>query len=60
LVNGVINPLETQAGIGWTSNKHTGTLIPTYVIGPAANQYHGIIDNTYTFDVILRVTGLKK
>jgi alkaline phosphatase len=60
LVNQVIDQLQQQAGIGWTSHKHTGTLIPTYVIGPAASQYNGIIDNTYTFEVLLKVTGLKK
>ncbi len=58
-VNNAVDYLQHHAAIGWTSHSHTGTFIPTYVIGPAADKYKGIIDNTYTFEVIKQVTGLK-
>ncbi len=58
LVSEVIDSLQHSAGIAWATNKHTGTMIPTYVLGPGADLYKGIIDNTFTFEVLLKVTGL--
>ncbi len=59
-VNTYVDWLQHEAGIGWTTHSHTGTMIPTYAIGPGTEKYHGIIDNTFTFNFLLKQTGLKK
>ncbi len=59
-VNAYVDRLQHEAGIGWTTHSHTGIMIPTYAIGPGTQQYHGIIDNTFTFNFLLKQTGLKK
>jgi alkaline phosphatase len=58
-VNQVVDSIQHSSGIGWTTNNHTGTFVQTYVKGNGAAQYSGIIDNTFTFEAILKATGLK-
>ncbi len=59
-VNRFIDSLQHSAGISWTTHSHTGTMIPTYAIGPGTEAYHGIIDNTFTFNLLLKLTVLKQ
>ncbi len=59
-VHRYIDSLQHSAGISWTTHSHTGTMIPTYAIGPGTEAYHGVIDNTFTFNFLYRQTGLKK
>jgi len=59
-VNHLIDSLQHKSGISWASNFHTATLIPSFAIGKGSQAYKGIIDNTFTFHHLLKLTGLKK
>jgi alkaline phosphatase len=49
----VFGKLETK----FTSDYHTGTLIPVYAYGPGAAQFAGIYENTAIFDKMMRLFG---
>lgn len=38
--------INKKAGIGWTSNSHTGTPVPVFAIGCGAGMFNSFIDNT--------------
>lgn len=57
MVNELVDALQHKAGISWTTHSHTGTMIPTYVKGVGQDSFHGIIDNTYTFKVLMKLAG---
>ncbi len=60
MVNDLVDALQHKAGISWTTHSHTAAMVPTYVKGVGADEYQGIIDNTYTFEVLMKLTGLKQ
>lgn len=41
-----IDVLNRQAGLGWTTNKHTGSPVPISAIGVGAEKFSGFMDNT--------------
>ncbi|MEJ2594141.1 MAG: alkaline phosphatase [bacterium] len=42
----VISMVSSKSGVGWTTFKHTGINIPIYALGPGAERFTGVIDNT--------------
>ena len=38
--------MQAKAGVGWTSGSHTGVPVLTTAIGPGAENFTGLIDNT--------------
>lgn len=50
--------LSKQAGIGWTSNKHTGVPVLTTAVGSGAELFSGFLDNTDIARNILRAMGI--
>ena len=38
--------MQARAGVGWTSGSHTGVPVLTTAIGPGAEKFTGLIDNT--------------
>ena len=38
--------LNDGAGIGWTTNNHTGAPVPVYAVGKGAERFSGRLDNT--------------
>ena len=59
-VDRYIDSVQHSAGISWTTHAHTGTMIPTYAIGPGTEVYNGVIDNTFTFGFLLKSMKLKQ
>ncbi len=55
----VFNILSTKAGIGWTSNTHTGNPVPIYAVGAGASEFAGINNNTVIPVRILEAAGYK-
>ncbi len=60
MVNDLVDALQHKAGISWTTHSHTAAMIPTYVKGVGQDQYQGIIDNTYTFKVLMKLAGFEQ
>ncbi len=50
-----INGGSLKDGIipGWTTKKHTATLLPVFAKGPMADQFSGMFDNTEVFSKLL-------
>ncbi len=42
----------------FTSDYHTGTMIPVFAYGPGAAEFSGIYENTAIFDKMMRLLGL--
>lgn len=38
--------LNDAAGIGWTTNNHTGAPVPVYAVGKGSERFSGRLDNT--------------
>jgi alkaline phosphatase len=52
----VFRILNARAGIGWTSNAHTGVPTITYAIGKGSEQFNkGILDNTQVADKLSKL-----
>jgi alkaline phosphatase len=56
----VIALMSEKAGIGWTTGSHTGINIPIYAIGPGAELFSGVIDNTDIPKITLQLLGIKE
>lgn len=56
----VIHLMSEKAGVGWTSLSHTGISIPIYAIGPGAELYSGVIDNTDIPKLMMKQLGIEK
>lgn len=50
---------DSVTGLGWTSNGHTGGLVPVYAIGVGSEQFSTFNDNTDLPKKILRAAGLE-
>ena len=59
LTNAAISLINQKAHIGWTSNNHTGAVVPVYVIGAEQEQFSGRLDNTDIPNTIRKITGIK-
>ncbi|MCM1071412.1 MAG: alkaline phosphatase [[Clostridium] fimetarium] len=53
----VFEILDTQAGIGWASLKHTGSPVPVFAIGRGAEIFGGFGDNTDLPRKIMKLAG---
>lgn len=47
------------AGIGWTSNNHSGDFTPVFAVGVGAEQFSGLRDNTDLPKIILSLINKK-
>jgi len=55
----VFNILDSFTGIGWTTSKHTGGLVPVYAIGVGAEKFSSFNDNTDIPKRIRELVGIK-
>lgn len=51
---------DSLTGLGWTSNHHTGGLVPVYAIGVGSEEFIPVSDNTDIPTKIRKITGLNK
>ncbi len=51
---------DSLTGLGWTSNHHTGGLVPVYAVGVGAEEFIPLNDNTSIPTKIRRLTGLSQ
>jgi alkaline phosphatase len=49
---------EASPVVGWVSGDHTANLVPVFAIGPGAEKFSGIIDNTDIFIYMSEILGL--
>ncbi|MFV0484188.1 MAG: alkaline phosphatase [Bacteroidales bacterium] len=42
----------------WTTNEHTGIMVPVYAYGPGAENFTGVMENTDIFDKMKELLGL--
>lgn len=55
----VTHILNAKAGIGWTSNSHTGLPVPVYALGAGQNLFNGYYDNTDIYKKMASLTKVK-
>lgn len=55
----VFKTLDSVTGIGWTTNNHTGGLVPVYAIGVGAERFAGFNDNTDIPAIIRSIVGVE-
>ena len=55
----VFRTLDNFTGIGWTTNGHTGGLVPVYAIGAGAEKFASFSDNTDIPKRIRELVGIK-
>lgn len=51
--------ISEKAGVGWTTYSHTGINIPIYAIGPGAEMFSGVIDNTDIPQIMMKQLGVE-
>lgn len=56
----VFHVFDSLTGLGFTSNHHTGGLVPVYAIGVGAEQFANMNDNTDLPVKILKAAGLSR
>lgn len=54
----IFNILNENAGVGWTSAKHTGTAVPVFAIGVGAEKFASMHDNVAIPRTIMEVAGI--
>ena len=54
----VFDIMNRLSGIGWTTNDHSGTMVPVYAAGVDAMDFSGTMDNTEIPSRILKTVGL--
>ncbi len=54
----VFDLMNRLSGIGWTTNDHSGTMVPVYAAGVDAMNFSGTMDNTQIPARILQTVGL--
>ena len=59
LANAAVSLVNQKVHIGWTSNNHTGIVVPVYAIGAGQDQFTGRLDNTDIPNTIRKITGIK-
>lgn len=55
----VFSVLDSFTGLGWTTNGHTGGLIPVYAIGVGAEKFSTFKDNTDIPKIIMEIANGK-
>ena len=54
----VYRTLDSFTGLGWTTNGHSGGLVPVYAIGAGAEKFASFNDNTDIPRRIRELTGI--
>jgi len=52
------DPAENRIEGAFTTNDHTGTMIPLFAYGPGSHLFRGVYENSEIFDRILLALGL--
>ncbi len=55
----VFNIFDSFTGLGWTTNGHSGGLVPVYAVGVGAEQFSSFNDNTDIPKKIMEIVGGK-
>lgn len=55
----VFRVIDSVTGLGWTTNNHTGGLVPVYAIGAGAELFAPLNDNTDIPTRIRKIAGLE-
>jgi alkaline phosphatase len=55
----IVKMVSEKAGVGWTTYAHTGINVPIYAIGPGAELFSGVIDNTDIPEIMLKQLGIE-
>lgn len=55
----VFKTLDSKTGIGWTTNGHSGGLVPVYAIGVGAEKFGAFNDNTDIPQIIRSLVGIE-
>ena len=55
----VFKTLDSVTGMGWTTNAHSGGLVPVYAIGVGAEKFAGFNDNTDIPAIIRAIVGIQ-
>ena len=50
--------IANRTGVGWTGNTHTADLVTLVALGPGAESFRGIIQNTEIFTHYTRFAGI--
>lgn len=50
--------LNDNAGVGWTSTKHTGVVVPVFAIGVGAEKFAAMRDNTAIPRTIMEIAEI--
>ncbi len=52
--------LNAKAGLGWTSNSHTGLPVPVFALGAGQEEFKGFYDNTEIYKKMAKLTRVVK
>ena len=52
--------MSEKSGVGWTTFGHTGINVPIYAIGPGAEEFSGVIDNTEIPEILMEQLGIEQ
>lgn len=55
----VFGVMDSVTGLGWTTNGHTGGLVPVYAIGVGAERFSSFNDNTDIPGIIMSIAESK-
>jgi alkaline phosphatase len=55
----IIKMVSDKAGVGWTTYAHTGINVPIYAIGPGAELFSGVIENTDIPKILMKQLGIE-
>ena len=55
----IVKMVSEKAGVGWTTYSHTGINVPIYAIGPGAELFSGVIDNTDIPEIMMKQIGVE-
>ncbi len=58
LANEVYEVLNTNLGLGWTTNGHSGNPVPVYAIGDGLEVLSGVHDNTVIAPTLMKLAGI--
>lgn len=58
LTQEVFRIMDSNTGLGFTTNTHTGTFVPVFAIGVGSEEFVGVSDNTSIPAEIRRIAGI--
>ncbi len=56
----IVKMVSEKSGVGWTTYSHTGINVPIYAIGPGAEKFSGVIDNTEIPEIMMQLLGIEQ